>query len=68
MLAELDSQSSHVFCACCAGVPNPYDFAPGPLNLPTQDVCCDSCGKPIYSAPQPSTRILPGTPEDQDGD
>jgi hypothetical protein len=77
MLAALETHSSGGFCACCAGVPDPYDFAPGPLNLPTKDVCCDSCSKPIYTAPKPDVRtsagpttriVLTSTLEDNDGD
>jgi hypothetical protein len=72
MLAQLDTHSSGGFCACCAGVPNPYDFMPGPLNLPTKDVSCDSCGKPIYTAPEsasagPTTRIVNLDSGEQDG-
>jgi hypothetical protein len=58
MLAQLESQSSGVFCACCVGQPRPGHIA-GPLQLPTQDLCCDSCGKPIYRAPVPRNEGMP---------
>jgi hypothetical protein len=55
MLEQLEQQSSGAFCACCVGRYTPQHVA-GPLRLPIQDLCCETCSKPIYRAPAARTR------------
>jgi hypothetical protein len=53
MLEQLEQHSSGAICACCVGQPAPT-HAGGLLRLPVQDLCCDTCRKPIYRAPASS--------------
>ena len=50
MLLAFKRHSRDVACECCVVLPGLVP-APGPSLKPAQDLCCDSCGKPIYSAP-----------------
>jgi hypothetical protein len=47
MLELLDRHSGGPACACCMAGPLIH-LAP---VMPGQDLCCESCGKPIYRAP-----------------
>jgi hypothetical protein len=56
MLDMLNRYSVGAACACCVGqqhVESQHTEKPRSLiALPTQDLCCEHCGKPIYRAPQ----------------
>jgi hypothetical protein len=47
MLASFDRYSVAGSCGCCSGGAH----AGAPTQIPTEDLCCESCGKPIYRAP-----------------
>ena len=48
MLADLDAVSGASACACCGD-----DTASAePLPVPTQDLCCASCGRAIFTMPK----------------
>jgi hypothetical protein len=51
MLELLDRHSGGPACACCMTGPLIH-LAP---VTPGQDLCCESCGKPIYRAPNAVT-------------
>jgi len=48
MLAQLDSLSSAASCACCG---DDAHIHAAPLPTPTDDLCCESCGRAIYLKP-----------------
>ena len=43
-LAQLDRFTVPSGCACCGGAPTAHVAAP----LPTEDICCATCGRAIY--------------------
>lgn len=48
MLDALARYTGSSNCACCGGDPAP---AVEPAEVPSEDLCCDSCGRAIYLAP-----------------
>jgi hypothetical protein len=50
MLDALDRYSHGRSCSCCVVLPG-LGLAANPVLTPQQDLCCESCGRPIYSAP-----------------
>jgi hypothetical protein len=54
MLAQYDLYADHSSCSCSAHAgqhvhePEPAEAA---IQVPTQDLCCEACAKPIYRAP-----------------
>jgi hypothetical protein len=50
MLDQFDAMTGTSSCACCAGgAAEPEPAAP--LPIPTEDLCCASCGRAIYLKP-----------------
>jgi hypothetical protein len=49
MLEQLDSHSRGT-CGCCVVMPG-LGLEPRQVARPQRDLCCDSCGKPIYTVP-----------------
>jgi hypothetical protein len=49
MRHALDRHTRGVACACCVLMPG-LDLEK-PAARPQRDLCCESCGNPIYSAP-----------------
>ncbi len=39
-------------CSCCGGPA--HDEVAEERPVPTEDLCCDSCGKPLFYAPKPA--------------
>lgn len=54
MLAEYDRFADHTACSCSAHAGEHVhgeEQEEQALPVPTEDLCCESCGKPIYRAP-----------------
>jgi hypothetical protein len=53
MLAAYDRFADHTSCSCSAHAgSHVHGEDAREMEIPTEDLCCDSCGKPIYSAPK----------------
>jgi hypothetical protein len=50
MLHVFDRYSRGTSCTCCVVLPG-LDLDPAAAAMPQQDLCCERCDKPIYSAP-----------------
>jgi hypothetical protein len=61
MLHLFERHSRGTCCTCCVVLPG-LDLGPE-AALPQQDLCCERCGKPIYSAPKAAAHADSTTPE-----
>lgn len=54
MLAQYDLYADHSSCSCSAHAGqhvHRHEEEDHAVQVPTEDLCCDACNKPIYRAP-----------------
>lgn len=49
MIDQFDAMTGTSSCACCGG---DEQAAAAPMPVPTEDLCCASCGRAIYLRPE----------------